>query len=68
MAHPHNMSGGLVQQTLETEVQQRTMFISYMYIKWDLIFQYKLLNLIVQNVYALNSQRKSQPEKLALLT
>ena len=57
MAHPHNMSGGLVQQTLETEVQQETMFISYIF---------KLLNLIVQNVYALNSQRKSQPEKLAL--
>lgn len=57
MAHPHNMSGGLVQQTLETEVQQETMFISYIF---------KLLNLIVQNIYALNSQRKSQPEKLAL--
>lgn len=57
MAHPHNMSGGLVQQTLETEVQQGTMFISYIF---------KLLNLIVQNIYALNSQRKSQPEKLAL--
>ena len=57
MAHPHNMSGGLVQQTLETEVQQETMFISYIF---------KLFNLIVQNIYALNSQRKSQPEKLAL--
>ena len=57
MAHRHNMSGGLVQQTLETEVQQETMFISYIF---------KLLNLIVQNIYALNSQRKSQPEKLAL--
>ena len=57
MAHPHNMSGGLVQQTLETEVQQETMFISYIF---------KLLNLIVQNIHALNSQRKSQPEKLAL--
>ena len=57
MAHPHNMSGGLVQQTLETEVQQGTMFISYIF---------KLLNLIVQNIYALNSQRKSQPENLAL--
>ena len=57
MAHPHNMSGGLVQQTLETEVQQETIFISYIF---------KLLNLIVQNIYALNSQRKSQPEKLAL--
>lgn len=57
MAHPHNMSGGLVQQTLETEVQQETMFISYIF---------KLLNLIVQNIYALNSQRKSQTEKLAL--
>lgn len=57
MAHPHNMSGGLVQQTLETEVQQATMFISYIF---------KLLNLIVQNIYALNSQRKSQTEKLAL--
>ena len=57
MAHPHSMSGRLVQQTLETEVQQGTMFISYIF---------KLLNLIVQNIYALNSQRKSQPEKLAL--
>lgn len=57
MAHPHNMSGGLVQQTLETEVQQATIFISYIF---------KLLNLIVQNIYALNSQRKSQTEKLAL--
>ena len=57
MAHPHNMSGGLVQQTLETEVQQETMFISYIF---------KLLNLIVHNIYALNSQRKSQTEKLAL--
>ena len=60
MAHLHSMSGGLVQQTLETEVQQGTMFTMF------ISYIFKLLNLIVQNIYALNSQRKSQPEKLAL--